>query len=342
MRDEPTNKNQNDQELYNDFLEETKQSFTRATPFSEEEQVKIVKASKLAARMTNIMISLAILLLILPVTMLLTYIYYGVGGKANLLIDVAAKTIYVTEPNMSLEEMEIEDDIGIFTMHVLFDTYKKIGHEDYRASEYDIYFVLDEPNIPEKNYLLDRPLPDIPSVESETLLHPKASIPYDQKEEWDMLKGLPDGTVAEVYLSLSQLMEPEHLEEIMPDEIELRWLAVDTGLEEKQVNEEGIPISSLGYPAQVDYTTWSPFNGRDKTNEEVFMDILSLLERHEDLAEKVARAKALELKERRSYIVQNGINIYGAVVTGPVPELRKLEQVKEIRAMKVGEVKLWN
>ncbi|MEH7011380.1 anti-sigma factor C-terminal domain-containing protein [Neobacillus niacini] len=342
MKDEHNKDRENDENLYKAFLKETKQEFTSTYSLSEDEQRKIVKDGRNTARITNIMISLAILLLILPIMTLFTYMYYGFGGKANNLIDVAAKTIYVTEPNMSLEEIEIEDDIGFFSMRLLFDVYKRIGKEDYKAGDYDIYFALDKPSFPKKNYFLERPLVEIPSVETETLLHPKALIPFNPQEEWNMLNGLPDGSVAEVYVSLSDLMEPDDLKKIMPAETELRWFAVNTGMEEGQTDKEGVPITPIGYPAQIDTTTWSPFNGREQSNEEVFMDILALLEKNEDVAEKVARAKSLEIKDRRAYLRENGIQIYGAVITGPTPELRKLEQIKEIRAMKVGEVKLWN
>ena len=66
------------------------------------------------------------------------------------------------------------------------------------------------------------------------------------------------------------------------------------------------------------------------------------LKKNEDVAVKIARAKSLALKERIAYLEKNDIKIYGAVVTGPTPELRKRKDKKEIRAMKVGEVKLWN
>jgi hypothetical protein len=343
MTDERGNQTENnDDSFYQSLMESTRQDFKKMLPFSEEEQRRIVQVGRNSARLTNIMISLAILLLILPVMTLLTYMYYGYGGKADHLIEVASKTIYVTEPNVSLEEMQIEDEIGIFSMHVLFDTYKRIGKEDYKADNYDIYFAWDQPSFPKKNYLLDRPLPEIPSVENESLLHPGAVIPFNTNDEWKILNGLPDGTVGEVYVSFSELKKPDEIEKLLPENTELRWLAVDTGLEAKQTDKEGVPITALGYPAQIDTTTWSPFNGREQANEEVFLDILNLLEKNEGTAEKIARAKSLELKERIAYIKENGINIYGAVITGPVPELRKLEKNPLIRAMKVGEVKLWN
>lgn len=76
--------------------------------------------------------------------------------------------------------------------------------------------------------------------------------------------------------------------------------------------------------------------------ENVILNIFSLLSKNEAIAEKVARAKSLSLGSRLAYIQKHGIKVYGAVITGPTVELRKLQEVKEIRALKVGEVKLWN
>ncbi|MEH7352942.1 anti sigma factor C-terminal domain-containing protein [Neobacillus drentensis] len=330
------------EEDYQKYLKESLNEVNEIHPYSKEGQTEIVTIGKNMARKTNIMISLAILLLIVPVMTLTTYMYYAIGGRADHLIDVVTKTIYVTEPNMSLEKLKVEDDIGFFSMNIKFDVFKRIGKEDYRAGNYDIDFLLDQPSFPKKNMLLDRPLSEIPSKESEFMVHPKARIPFIETDQWDILNKIPDGTVAEVYVSLNELMKPEDLKNSLPENMELRWLAVDTGMEVTQEDAEGVPITPLGYPAQYDSTTWSPFKTDTESNEEVFLDILSLLEKNEAVAEKVARAKSLSLESRLAYIKEHGIKVYGAVITGPTEELRKLQNVKEIRAMKVGEVKLWN
>jgi hypothetical protein len=335
-------KHQDDENIYQDYLKESLQNNEDLPRYSYKGQSEIIKVGKGMARRTNIMITLAILLLIIPVMTLMTYLYYAVGGRANDLIEVVSKTIYVTEPNMSLEEMELESDIGFFSMDITFDVFKRIGKEDFNVGDYFIHFAFDQASFPEKDFSLDRPLAENPTKESEVMLHPEASLPFSTTAEWNKLEKLPEGTVAEIYISLNEIMNPSDLKKMLPKQLELRWFAVDTGMEADQIDEEGVPITPIGYPAQIDTTIWSPFNGRDQSNEEVFIDILTLLEKNEPLAEQVSRAKSLALSERISYIKQNGINIYGAVITGPTEELRKLQNVKAIRAVKVGEVKLWN
>lgn len=102
------------EEDYQKYLKESLNEVNEIHPYSKEGQAEIVTIGKNMARKTNIMISLAILLLIVPVMTLTTYMYYAIGGRADHLIDVVTKTIYVTEPNMSLEKLNVEDDIGFF------------------------------------------------------------------------------------------------------------------------------------------------------------------------------------------------------------------------------------
>jgi hypothetical protein len=334
--------NQNDEELYQSYLKESMQDYEKSHKGTEKSQKKLVKAGRNHALQTNIMISLAVLLLIVPVLTLSSYLYYAIGGKANHLIDLATKTIYVTEPNMSLEEMELEEDIGFFTMNIYFDVFKRIGREDYKAGEYSVRFALDQPNFPEREMKLERLLPMRGGMETDMLYHPDGPYGKTVYSDWDILEHLPDGTVAEIYLSLNQLLKPDELEKQFGNNVQVRWAAVDTGLENKNLYEAGYSVSPIGYPMQVDTTTWSPFNGREKTNEEVFLDILHFLANDEKKAAKISRAKTLALKERIPYIEEHGIQVYGAVVTGPTPELRKLKDNELIKIMKVGEVKLWN
>lgn len=334
-------KKNSDERLYQDLLGDSIEEFNNSHSIDEKQKKKIIKTGKNRALLTNIMISLAVLLLIIPILTLGTYLYYG--GTANHLIDISSKTIYVTEPNLSLEEIELEDEIGLFSMDITFDVFKKIGSENYRVGDYDIHFTLDKPNPPKKSFSLERPQQEYaPSYDREILFHPEGQIPNTFSNEWSRLKGLPDGTVAEVYLSFNKLMKPNEIKEKMPQKTELRWFAVDTGVEIEYLDAGGNVTSPIGYPVQPDTTIWAPFNGREQTNEEEFIDILKQLKKDEHIASTIARAKSLALPERIAYLEKNGIHVYGAVITGPVTELRKLEDVEEVRAMRVGEVKLWN
>ena len=48
------------------------------------------------------------------------------------------------------------------------------------------------------------------------------------------------------------------------------------------------------------------------------------------------------LEERYQYLKDEGFIVYGAVVTGPVEELLKLQDLSFIQGEQLGEVELWN
>lgn len=302
----------------------------------------IVQFSKLHYVVEKFFIPTAILLLIVPILTLLTYLYYAIGGRANTIIDVVDQTIYVTEPNTRLNELEnLETDIGFFSMDVEFDTFKQIGKEEYRMKTYRIPFLFNFASFPERDFYTDTPYDETPYFETETLFHPEALITYNQTHESEKLSGLPEETVVEAYVSLNDIYSPDEIRKMFKGKYDLVWFAVDTGLEATQKDKDGQFITPIGYPAQTDEDNWSPFNS-SKTNEKQFVEILDFLAQHEKAATMVAHAKSLALKERIPYIKENGINIYGMVVTGPKEEVESLKDHETIRSIKVGEVRLWN
>lgn len=308
---------------------------------SEEQQQKIMKQGKTRAKWTTVVTILAILLLILPILTLFSFGYYAIGGRANELIEVADKTIYLTEPNVSVKEREVETTIDIFSMDVQLNLEKKIGKEMIRFGDTSIPFLLNKADQPISQYNVDSPPKKIPYFTDE-LVHPKASLTYNENEEWDKLKGLPEGTVAEAYLSFDKEYSIEELEQLFAGKnMELRWYAVYTGNEHIQQADNGVYVSPIGFPAQIDPDSWSPFNG-EEPNEKVFLDSLKFLQKHEDVATMVARSKELDLTKRLKYVEQNSIKVYGAVVTGPTKEVLKLQEESFVRGMKRGEVRLWN
>ena len=334
-----------DEQDYKNMINRSKAEFDQETQL---DSSTILKKSRQKAVATNILISLAVLLLIAPILTLLTYIYYGSGGhdgRANSQIQVTSDVIEVTKPNMYVKRMELEEDIGFFSMDLNFDVFKRIGKEEYRVGDYDVSYLLDQPEFPDRNLLLDRPHPEIPQrEEAGFFIHPTLNVPYEFEREWEIVESLPDGTVAEAYVSFTDSMAPDEVRKINPGldpDIDFLWLAVDTGMESIVVDDQGLPVTPIGYPIYADPPTWTPFDNRED-NEDVFMGILRNLEKNEEQATKIARAKTLALDERIDYLEENGIEVYGAVITGPAPEIRKLQDHEQVRSIKIGEVKLWN
>ncbi|MFJ6207406.1 sigma factor regulator N-terminal domain-containing protein [Lysinibacillus sp. NPDC092081] len=82
------------------------------------------------------------ILLIVPISFMMTLMYYAFGTKSTTLMDVASKTLYVTEPNTSLEEIEFDMSFTPFSMKLAFEQYKRIGEEDYKRTHMIYVFSL--------------------------------------------------------------------------------------------------------------------------------------------------------------------------------------------------------
>ncbi|MEY9977497.1 anti sigma factor C-terminal domain-containing protein [Lysinibacillus sp. RC79] len=302
---------------------------------------KAIKRTIFTSKSKLIFATLTMILLIAPISFMLTFMYYAFGTKSTTLMDVASETLYVTEPNTSLEEIEFDMSFTPFSMKLAFDQYKRIGEEDYKANTYDLRFFLGSLSKKEVTTSLERVAPKHQTETNPWLIHPEnRNSELDTGREWRILGGLPDETVVEAYISFNDLMTVKEAKDTMPN-VDVVWAAVDTGIDKTNLSKDGNVVSPIGYPVQPDNSTWSPF--RDATsNEEVFKDILKTMEKHEELATSISSAKNLALPERIAYINKHGVKTYGVVVTGPKKEVLALEKLDIVRSLKVGEVKLWN
>lgn len=301
---------------------------------------KSMKRTVSSSRWKLILSTLTIALLIIPTSYIVTFIYYSFGTSSTTLMDVTSQTLYVTEPNTTLEEMEFDMEFTPFSMKLGFDQYKRIGAEDYIANTYNLQFTLGGLSKKEVDTSLERLGAKYPTVTSPWLTHPDNRNEINNTREWKVLEGLPDETVVEAYISLNKVAEVKEIEAVMPN-VDVVWAAIETGLEGTNLSKKGDVVSPLGYPVQYDNTHWSPF--RDTSNnEEAFKNILNFIVEYEELATEVSSAKNLALPERIKYIEENGVKTYAVVVTGPKQDLLALKDLNIIRTLKIGEVKLWN
>lgn len=307
-----------------------------------EKITKILRNSIRNARFSLISYVIMILLLIYPAMIMSSYIYYGIGNRGQDLIQTVINTVYITEPNASLEEMDIEKRVGLFTFDVYMDLYKSIGKKDIKQGDWQVTYQFDEAKTPKRKYIIETPQRDIPYFDTKRLYHPEAELTNENINTWDTLEKLPEGTVAEVYVSLNELKQPENMKEVTKDlDVQWRWYAIDTGLEASGKNLESGYLAPIGYPAQPDPDGWSPYNSRG-VNKEQFMESLYFLEKHEEQAVNISRGKFLELEYRINYLEKHGAKAYGGVVTGPTKEILKLKDNESVRSIYIGEVRLWN
>ncbi|MGF2614439.1 anti-sigma factor [Rossellomorea vietnamensis] len=329
-------------DMYQEVISEEVGDETEKEGLPPEKVSEILKESVRNARFSLISYVTMIILLILPIMTMASYIYYGWGNRANELIDVAAQTIYITEPNVSLEEMDIEEKVGLFTLDVSMDLYKRVGKNDIKLGDWVVSYDLDKPEFPERNYIIENPPEEIPYFDDKKLYHPDAVVTNSENDPWGTLEKLPEGTVAEVYVSLRELREPQQMADLTEDlDVEWRWYAIDTGLEAEGKSLEGGYLPPIGFPAQTDPDAWSPYHNQ-QPNEEQFMQSLKFLEKYEEQAVRISHAKWLDLDYRIDHIEKEGLYSYGGVLTGPVKEILKMKDNESVRQIQIGEVSLWN
>lgn len=184
-------------------------------------------------------------------------------------------------------------------------------------------------------------------------------------DTWQILDKLPDGTVGELAFSLEEMMSPQDLVEKLADyDIGFTWMPLYTGeyQEGSSVQDtfmqwsdgEKVMTQPAPFGLTPKYTKAEDFNGSSftwlfggrlaPTVQDTQNTMLENMEKI--LAESVSYQENFlglyHLQERYDYIQENGFVTFGAVVTGPVTELRKLQNVEGIHSPMLGEVELWN
>jgi hypothetical protein len=335
-------------EVIDDLLREQE---GEAVSLDRERQERILRSSRRKAHISTVSVALVALLLVTPIASLATLSYYAFGNRAAELRHAVMASIEITEPNLKVDAREAELDVSpFFTMSTRMKLVKQVGGKQVYAGEQVTSFVFSRPEKHERE-MRTEPLPTIPMPDNIPFLHPEKQGPDDFLSSarigefargWDQLSRLPEGTVAEAYLSFDRLYTPEQIAETLaPFDLELLWYAVDTGMEKTFQNRDGVHVPPIGYPAKPDEHPDSPFSP-EKNNREQFLHELAFLAEREDVAVAASRSKVLNLQERLDYIRRHGIQVYGAVVTGPSKEILKLRQTGRVRGLLIGETALWN
>ncbi|MDD4169969.1 MAG: anti sigma factor C-terminal domain-containing protein [Desulfotomaculaceae bacterium] len=185
--------------------------------------------------------------------------------------------------------------------------------------------------------------------------HPEqyAGLPAGHNEvtstNWDALESLPAGTVAELAFSFNQTYSIKQVMNMLADyDLDILWYAIATGLEGTSGQT---PLSVFGGVWGFKDLSDNMLSGNstirsddDSVRKEYFLNSMRFLAENESLAKKIYRGNPnnLRLAERCEYLEENGVHVYGVVVTGPAKELLKLRELESIHSPALGEVRLWN
>jgi len=317
-----------------------------------------MRKGKWKARIQTAFTALGIFILVTIVSSILTAVYYSWGNpdRVEVYRGIIDHTLTITKPHGHLGGTSTNTS-PYFGLKATKNMRKRVGNARPNVGELEVNFRFS--------------LMSQPKISGDEERHSQAFFVHPDSTEsatsdWDRLNKLPEGTVALVYISFDDLLETKDVEQLFTDkEMDLLWLAVDTGLE--QDIDFGFISDPIGFPSSpiwhdddmivhsqeekpglfgskiISKTSSSPLyrSGNQKVLHDQFMKTLLFLQKHERKADQFVFDK-LHLEERINYLEQNGIVHYGAVVTGPTKEMLKLREEPMIHQLKIDEVELWN
>ena len=355
-------------EDYQEFLEQQQNTGNEKKSedalFNNKKQVRRMKISKWKARMQNALTVIGILIIVTFVTGILTELFYSSGkpNRIEIYRDVVKSTIAITKPNMKAASLDTQSG-PYFTANMKGQLQKRVGKDNLRVGEIDMKFLLGKGGFQGIKSLLN---------ENQNLpfIYPKSKINYVMDRDWKKLEKLPEGTVAEAYISFNRFYETDEiLQKFKDKQVDPLWFAVDTGFEDKRSADEGYIIDPVGFPY---WTMWHSDDmilksrtdnkgilfskivsetksspdiedyGSGKLRNENFIKTLELLKKYESIASNVASPTRLDITRRLDYVNANGVKIYGMVITGPSKEILKLKTEEWVKGINIGEVRLWN
>lgn len=168
----------------------------------------------------------------------------------------------------------------------------------------------------------------------------------------DRLGKLEDGNVAELFFSLRTLRSPEEVLELLSDyDVRATNMAVYAGeLKEFKLGNYSasgpdyvIPHLTLRprilFGDHHSLSAWHTFFSLDAG---ITDDVQHLITDVEWMIGNIKYNGVDDDKHRLAYLKKNGVQVYGATVTGPVRELEKLKERPEFREFRLGRIEVWN
>ncbi|WP_280771772.1 anti-sigma factor [Salipaludibacillus daqingensis] len=350
-------------EMYQEHLEENESPGSNGSKINEKKQQKILKRSKWKARLQTAFFAITMILALTIVSSILTSVYYswGTPDRVDVFRNVIDHTLTITDPHQTFGGTST-NTTPFFGLKATRDLQKNVGHETVKVGEMEVNFLFSMMSHPEREYSGER------TQNRAVFAYPDGEFDLDSASEWNKLDKLPEGTVVSAYVSFEELLETEDVFERFENmEMDLTWLAVDTGVEATEEWNQGIVDNPIGFPSfpiwheddmildsreqeqglfgsrTVSETRSSPDYtvGEGEVLHEQFMKTLFFLEDHETKANNLVSG-GLKLSERISYLENNGFFHYGAVITGPTKEVLTLQEEAWVEALQVDEVSLWN
>ncbi|PFE70282.1 sigma-M negative effector [Bacillus cereus] len=300
-------------------------------------------------RLQTVGFILAICIVIYMIGGALSAFYFQADNDKRLkeIRDVPSLALEATIPNSRVMGGGTSVE-AFFRTNSQFDLVKTIGKKEMPLGTIETSSFLSSLNITHQSWLNMHYQPNIHFV------HPKIKqgdyLKDASKKVWDTLAKVHEGTVAEVSISFDKPYTLQELEPLLYGVFEAQelpptpvWYALDTGQE--RINEEDFILSGgefIGFPEHIGFLDDETENL--KTQEDKVIEMMRILSTHKKTVNKVAMLpeNQLNLDKRYKYVKDNGVKVYGIVITGPSKELLKLQNSPHVRYATLGDIEVWN
>jgi hypothetical protein len=325
-------------EAYQEYLDEALQDGSRQPRLEAEQKMQLnpkrvkqlMKKGKRRVGYWSVGTVFGLLLLLSMLNSVFTSLYYQTGEpmRHDIYSDVIRSAVAVTRPN--IEVSLTSKPTNILGYKFYGDTHKQIGSQNEIVGTYSqtlrfnqrIGSVIDTYRVKQNQLNVFFYLPEAANTDVSS-------------SEWSRLEKLPEGTVAEMYVSLDQYYKPDQIASLFNGiQMKLLWHAVDTGHREMGIDTP-VVMEPIGYPESPLY-----HHENNQLTTDGIIDTFELLLKYKSITRSIVSTK--KISEALAYVEEEGIRIYGVVITGPTKELLKLREAPFVKHIKLGEVRLWN
>ncbi|PGV33707.1 sigma-M negative effector [Bacillus anthracis] len=237
---------------------------------------------------------------------------------------------------------------AFFRTNSHFDVVKTVGKKEIPLGTLETSSFLSSVNVLNNSWMNTFYQPKL------FFVHPKTEqgdyLKESSKKVWDTLAKVHEGTVAEIAISFDKAYTLKELEPLLYNVFEAQelpptplWYALDTGQEKTNVEDHILHGGeAIGFPEHIRFLDSDTEN--QKTPEDKVIEMMRILSTHTETVSKIAiiPEKELKLDKRYQYVKDNGVKVYGMVITGPSKELLKLQNSPHVRYATLGDIEVWN
>jgi Sigma factor regulator C-terminal len=308
---------------------------------------------------SSIIYTLLVLWFCYSLYMVFVSIMYEKLTEESKLIRHAITTIETHYSGLSVEKWGANAQVKItplLTQEATFTLYKTIGDWEEVVGTVDVRKPIFQDVSYEVNYQrknLDEEDGTYKFIVPSSLLGDSSSQEHhDQDDLWDQLGMISDGHVAEMAFSTREPLSPEQLRQQLEGyDLKILQMPVYAGelktFKTSHSSSEGssYSVDHINVRPMVSFEENNKISGYyyDMTDKKALEESVNqLIPDLEWLLENGNSRQQRNNQHRLAYLKEHGVQVYGAVVTGPVRELEKLRQEAGFHEFGLGRIAVWN